>query len=169
MVTKRYPLSFGYRDLVAGNGYVAAVAAQGRTLAVQEADGVWLYGVHPGGIAGGGATEAAAHEEFRRMFKAVLYDIAAEAVDFEDFRGGVEEFFEDVDRRGEQEWLAASRKPTTAGGSPFLVLPESSVRPPKIEIQEVSGCGPAVNALDEGPVVVCACSRSGGVMRGATP
>ena len=88
------------------------------------------------------------------MFKAVLYDIAAEAVDFEDFRGGVEGFFEDVDRRGEQEWLAASRKPITAGGR--LALPKSSVRPPKVEIQEVSGCGPAVNALDEGPVVVCA-------------
>jgi hypothetical protein len=43
----RYPLLLGFRDLIAGNGFVASVALNGRALLVDEGDGFWMYGVNP--------------------------------------------------------------------------------------------------------------------------
>lgn len=40
----RYPLLFGFRDLIAGNGFVAGVAINGRALLVDEDDGFWIFG-----------------------------------------------------------------------------------------------------------------------------
>ena len=50
------PLIFTYRDLVYGTGILAEVRVRGRALAVTEQDGVWMYGVSPGGLAAPGAT-----------------------------------------------------------------------------------------------------------------
>ena len=50
-----YPLLFGFRDLVAGNGFVAGVNLNGRALLADEGDGFVMYGVNPGGIAAGGS------------------------------------------------------------------------------------------------------------------
>lgn len=154
---KRFPLIFGYRDLVSGNGYMAGVATQGRALVVEEGDeDFWIYGVNPGGIAGGGATQAAAHEDFRRMFKAVLYDIAEEAQSFEEFKHQVEESFFDVNRHMEEEWLAATRELSVADESLDLRVQKASSHPPKVKVREVSSGGPSVNELDEEPMAACA-------------
>lgn len=156
-MNKRYPLIFGYRDLVSGNGYVAGVATNGRALVVEEdVDDFWVYGVNPGGIAGGGATRGAAHEDFRRMFKAVLYDIAVEAQSFEEFKQRVEEFFNDVNPEVEEEWASATQAFSAESDSLDLRVQKASSHPPKIEIQEVSSVGPSVNQLDEEPIAACA-------------
>ena len=80
----RYPLLLGFRDLIAGNGFVASVALNGRALLVDEDDGFWMYGVNPGGLAAGGSTAAEALAEFRKDYRLVLFDIATEAEGFED-------------------------------------------------------------------------------------
>ena len=58
------PLIFTYRDLVYGTGILAEVRVRGRVLAVTEQDGVWMYGVNPGGLAAPGATIPEAHAAF---------------------------------------------------------------------------------------------------------
>ena len=89
----RYPLLLGFRDLVAGNGYIADIAlSNGRALLVDEGDGFWMYGVNPGGMAAGGASLGEAQAEFRTAYKSVLFDIAAEAESFEAFKAEVERF-----------------------------------------------------------------------------
>jgi hypothetical protein len=109
----RYPLLFGFRDLIAGNGFVAGVAVNGRALLVDEGDGFWMYGVNPGGLAGGGANHSEAQAEFRQGYRSVLFDIAAEAADFGSFRQQALRFFEETNEPTRQEWeeaLAEVRK-----------------------------------------------------------
>lgn len=71
-----YPLLFTFRDKVSGNGFLANVVAHGRSLASQEKDGWWIYGVEPGDLAAGGTTFAKAQCEFRKAFTTILFDIA---------------------------------------------------------------------------------------------
>jgi hypothetical protein len=102
-----YPLFFGFRDLIAGDGYVASVAVNGRALLAQEDDGFWMYGVNPGGLAAGGTTAAEAQSEFRNDYRLVLFDIATEAQSFEDFEREVLEFFNATNKPTAEEWEAA--------------------------------------------------------------
>jgi len=103
----RYPLLFGFRDLIAGNGFVAGVALNGRALIVDEDDGFWMYGVNPGGLAAGGSTASEALSEFRKDYRLVLFDIATEAPSFEDFERQVTEFFNAVNKPTASEWEEA--------------------------------------------------------------
>jgi len=103
----RYPLLLGFRDLIAGNGFVAAVALNGRALLVDEDDGFWMYGVNPGGLAAGGSTAAEALAEFRKDYRLVLFDIANEAESFEDFEREVSVFFNDTNKPTVSEWEEA--------------------------------------------------------------
>lgn len=100
----RYPILFGFRDLIAGNGFVAGVTVNGRALLVDEGDGYWMYGVNPGGVAAGGATATEAQSEFRVAYRSVLFDIAAEAMDFATFRTEVERFFNETNEPTKAEW-----------------------------------------------------------------
>lgn len=84
---KRYPLVFGLRDLIQGNG----------------------FGINPGGFAGTGSSPAEALESFRREYKAALYDMAEEARDFEAFQAQVRSFFENSGEIPAREWDAAVR------------------------------------------------------------
>lgn len=70
-----YPLLFGFRDTVQGNGYVARVAVDGRALMLVEPppEKVWIEGVTPGGFAASGHSQAAALESFRQSYLAVLF------------------------------------------------------------------------------------------------
>ena len=99
-----YPLLFGFRDLVAGNGFVAGVDLSGRALLVNEGDGFWMYGVNPGGIAAGGGTAGEAHSQFRSAYRSVLFDIAAEAVDYAEFEREVTSFVEATNQPTAAEW-----------------------------------------------------------------
>ena len=103
----RYPLFFGLRDLVAGNGFVAAVALEGRALLVDEGDGFWMYGVNPGGVAAGGKTHGEAQAEFRQRYRSVLFDLAAEAASFEEFQRAVAQFCEETNEPTAAEWEEA--------------------------------------------------------------
>ena len=100
----RYPILFGFQDLIAGNGFVAGVTVNGRALLVDEEDGYWMYGVNPGGIAASGATASEAQAEFRVIYRSVLFDAAAEAVDFASFRSEVERFFSETNEPTKTEW-----------------------------------------------------------------
>jgi hypothetical protein len=99
-----YPLLFGFSDVVAGSGYWARVAIDGRVLLVQDEDGAWLYGVQPGGIAGHGATVQEAHQDFRAGYRSVLADLAEEAENFTAFEALVSEFLNTVNRPNEAHW-----------------------------------------------------------------
>lgn len=104
----RYPLLFGFRDLIAGNGFVAGVALNGRALLAEEDDkDFWMYGVNPGGLAAGGSTAPEALSEFRKDYRLVLFDIATEAASFEDFERAVSEFFNAINKPTALEWEEA--------------------------------------------------------------
>ena len=99
-----YPLLFGFRDLIAGNGFVAGVDLSGRAVLVDEGDGFWMYGVNPGGVAAGGGTPGEAQSEFRSAYRSVLFDIAAEAKDYDDFEREVKSFVTATNKPTEAEW-----------------------------------------------------------------
>lgn len=100
----RYPILFGFKDLIAGNGFFASVAGNGRALLVDEGDGFWMYGVNPGGISAGGGNVAEAQFEFRLAYKSVLFDLAAEAAGFDEFKAQVEQFYLETNEPTAEEW-----------------------------------------------------------------
>ncbi len=102
-----YPLLFGFRDLIAGNGFVAGVDLSGRAVLVDEGDGFWMYGVNPGGVAAGGGTPGEAQSEFRSAYRSVLFDLAAEAKDYDDFEREVNSFVTATNKPTETEWNEA--------------------------------------------------------------
>lgn len=103
----RYPLLFGRRELIEGNGFIAAVAVNGRALLAEEDDEFWVEGVNPGGFAANGGSPSEALAEFNSAFRSVLFDIAAEAPDFEEFRAEVERFFAETNEPVAREWAEA--------------------------------------------------------------
>lgn len=103
----QYPLLFGYRDLVAGEGFLAGVALDGRALLVDEEDGAWVYGVSPGGLAAVGHDHSEATVRFREAYRLVLDDIAASAKSFDEFKAEVESFFAEVSKPTEEAWRRA--------------------------------------------------------------
>ena len=91
-----YPLLFGRRELLEGNGFIARVSVSGRALLVDEEGEFWMEGVSPGGLAGQGKSPHEALADFSVAFRAVLFDIAAEASTFEVFRQEVLRFFDET-------------------------------------------------------------------------
>ncbi len=106
-----YPILFGWMDLVVGQGFVAAVALNGRALLVDEGDGYWIYGVNPGGLAAGGRNQAEAQAQFRSAYRSVLFDIAAEADSFDNFKHEVESLVFDTCLPTAADWDTAVPKP----------------------------------------------------------
>jgi hypothetical protein len=101
------PLVFGYRDLIEGEGFVAVVEVYGRALLVQGDEEIWMNGVNPGGLAGGGGTRREALFDFRSGYQSVLFDLAEAAADFTDFQHRVEAFFHQTNRPNEADWTRA--------------------------------------------------------------
>lgn len=104
-----YPLVFGFYDVIAGTGFWAAVWIDGRAIMVDEDDGVWFYGVEPGGVAGHGVSAQEAHEDFRAGYRSVLADIADEAEDFSTFKTQVTDFLTTINRPNEAEWEESAK------------------------------------------------------------
>jgi hypothetical protein len=102
-----YPILFGRRELVEGNGFVARVALHGRLLLTAEENESWVEGVNPGGIAARGDSPAEALAEFCSEYRVVLFDIAAEAHSFQEFKAEVERFFNDPSPTAARDWEAA--------------------------------------------------------------
>lgn len=153
-----YPLLFDYKDLIAGNGFLAGVLVGGRALLIEDDDGIWMHGVTPGGIAADGESQKEATAAFRSVYRAALYDIAAEAVDFSHFQKAVSEFFEDENRIFRASWQKAVEQVRNGSvTSDWLEKrPADSGRGVKVvHVREKDGHGPSeapaeptLNALD---------------------
>lgn len=103
----KYPLFFTYRDLISGTGFLVQVTITGRVLLDTTADEYWMYGVQPGGIAGGGPNRDRAFLEFRSSYQSVLYDLILEAKTFEQFKSLVEVFFSEINQPNSKDWDTA--------------------------------------------------------------
>lgn len=103
-----YPIIFGLRDYIQGNGFLAVVAVEGRALLHEEEEGgAWVEGVNPGGFAATGHSVAEALEEFRRSYTAILFDIAEDATSFESFEEQCSRFFNGSAEIPAREWEQA--------------------------------------------------------------
>ncbi len=147
---KIYPLLIKFRDIIAGNGYVAQVAIDGRALLTVEEDGTnWVHGVQPGGVSGGDTEPACALNEFKTRYQSVLYDIAIEAATFADFEREVRAFFEEVNADDVKDWeeaLAEVRR-TNASLTNLPTMRAENV-PSNIQIVLVSHAQPQLNQFD---------------------
>ncbi|HTG32522.1 MAG TPA: hypothetical protein VLB76_06285 [Thermoanaerobaculia bacterium] len=105
-----YPLLFGRREKVEGNGFIARVAVSGRVLLTDEDGEFWVEGVNPGGLAATGNSASEALAQFCQDFLAVLFDIASEAEDFDHFRDQVGKFFSETSAPALEDWEEAVRQ-----------------------------------------------------------
>ncbi len=103
----RFPLLFGRRELVEGNGFVARVVVHGRALLVDEDGEFWVEGVNPGGFAAHGATTGEALAQLCEELRTILFDIATGTRTFEEFRLEAERFFAETNETAEAEWKEA--------------------------------------------------------------
>ncbi len=146
------PFLFTYKDAVYGNGFLADVNAFGRVLARQEDDGWWFYGVTPGDLAASGASLVEAHAEFRKGFRAILFDIAEEVQSFEDFKSSVEAFFHQSNAVTLNEWDTAVEEVRRVGldkKTDMLVRPANSKPVVEVAMKEQRDFTTADNILDE--------------------
>jgi hypothetical protein len=158
-----YPLLFGYQDLIAGAGFIAGVRIDGCALIDDDHDEeVWVYGVQPGGLAADGASQIEATSEFRSIYRKALFDIAASASDFDDFKAEVEYFFNDVNdvlrvdwedartrvREGsvESDWLKKRISTSSSFSLEVVQISEASSTSPKA--QRTSSPSPTQNKPD---------------------
>lgn len=152
MLVKSYPIVFSFRDLIAGNGFVVGVEIDGRALLVEESSSdVWLYGVQPGGVAGGDATREVALMEFKRNYLSVLFDMAAEADSFESFEKDMRQFFFDENSPNAQEWAQAlARVRAESVSLDDMESVNADERPPRIEVHllDTQKLKPSVNEFD---------------------
>ncbi len=102
-----YPLLFARRELIKGNGFVAKVAVSGRALLTDEEGEVWVEGINPGGFAANGKSHSEALAEFGAAFRTVLFDVAAGAKSFKEFRAEVNRFFEETNVPALRDWEEA--------------------------------------------------------------
>lgn len=103
----RYPLLFGRRELVEGNGFIAGVAVSGRALLSEEDGEYWVEGVNPGGFAASGDSPNEALARFCDELRAILFDIVADVPTFEAFKEEVERFFHETSEPARVEWEQA--------------------------------------------------------------
>ena len=151
MSANTYPLVFAFRDAIVGKGFVADVAVQGRVLLTDEADGdVWMFGVQPGGVAGGGGNRSEAFHEFKKSYLSVLFDSAVECASFADFESDVKRFFSEVNAPNEKVWLNALAAVREGKLSlPNLGSTNADLWLPSIEIRHIDQqASPSANAFD---------------------
>lgn len=138
---KEHPIMITLQDAIAGDGFLARITLSGRALMRKEGDGKWwMYGVAPAGIAASGLNVDETFLRFRTRYKEILFDIAEESDNFEDFKTEVNRFFteKDADTQDADLWeraLAAVRGGCPPPG-PFAHLPRATPEssPAKIEI-----------------------------------
>ena len=151
---KRYPLIFGLRDLIEGEGFVAGVVVEGRALVHEEDDGsLWIEGVNPGGFSAVGESPAAALEDFRRSYRAVLFDIASDAASFEEFQQGVQEFFDGAAEIPAREWLEAVEDVRAGRVDADWLGKQSADSPTGIKVKLIWKPSAENNAVEEGAAI----------------
>ncbi len=144
-----YPLLFGRRELVEGNGFVARVAVSGRALLVDENEECWIEGVNPGGFAATGKSPREALAELGAAFRAVLFDIASGAGSFQDFRDEVQRFFEETNAPALHDWEEAVRRVKTGQLDADWLSKRPAETKLGVEVVEVSRPAAANNELGE--------------------
>ncbi len=144
-----YPLLFGFRDLVAGNGFVAGVNLNGRALLAEEGDGFVMYGVNPGGLAAGGSNRGEAQAEFRQSYRSVLFDIAAEAQDFAEFERQVRDFVDETNGPTAAEWDEAVLRVRSGEVSADWLPKRKAESRIGVEVVLLEHPSPSANILDE--------------------
>jgi hypothetical protein len=137
-----FPLIYGFRELVAGNGFVAGVEVNGRLLLRFEEGEWWAHGVEPGGLSAEGSSELEAYRSFRATLREVLVDSAVLTDGFESFKTDVEGLCAQRNDGWEAEWQEAReavRSGRLAAEGQLAELPR--------ETKEVR-CGMSVVRLD---------------------
>lgn len=158
MAISTYPLLFGFRDCVFGKGYAAGVSTDGRALLRKEPEGdFWMYGVSPGGVAGGGSDQQRAYQTFRENFRAVLFDFAEEAESFEEFEELVRKFFNAVNKPREVEWNVALLAVRSGEiDADWLCKKSADSSPVQVQVKRLQHLTPDLNELDQDPRVAAA-------------
>jgi hypothetical protein len=124
-----HPLMLTFRDAVSGAGFLAGITLSGRALMRKEDDGKWwMYGVRPAGLAESGITIEETFSHFHGRYQEILFDLAQETTDFEQFRQEVEAFFyePDADYEDERIWedsLKAIRSGEASAPEDFADVP----------------------------------------------
>ncbi len=152
-----YPLVFGFRTSVLGEGWVAGVEVCGAAVVTKETDGEYIaHGLKPGGVAGVGSTVTEAYLAYKEEVQTVLYDMAGNA-SFEGFREGVVEFFDSADAWGEGKF-AEGRLMVAAGkvDSSLPVEPKPELRASVVELELRSKNSPVLSAGEDLPVRLAA-------------
>ena len=102
------PLLFNYLDTIPYKGNLFEFSVQGRILLAKEEDGeIWVYGVNPGGLAGGGDTIEEAISNFRNNYRTMLFDLSAEAFDIDSLKNEVEKFIYQENSFNAEAWEKA--------------------------------------------------------------
>ena len=131
------PLYFDFREVVEGDGFIAALRMRGRVTGMRDFGSYWIYGVNPGGLAQSGDDLASAGANFRRALTEVLFDFAEEASDFDRFREEVRSFLNETDDGSTEEWVEARRQ-VRAGPVPEVGLrAETAELDPRLEIRNL--------------------------------
>lgn len=147
----RYPIIFGLRDIVQGEGYLAGVEVQGRALMHDEGDDhVWIEGVNPGGFTGTGHSPTEALEDFRKAYSAILYDIALEAGSFREFKREVEALFANAGELPQREWDEAVQDVRAGRVRADWLGKRSAETPLGIRVAELKKPSAKQNKVEEG-------------------
>jgi hypothetical protein len=141
----QHPILITLRDVISGDGFLAGITLSGRALMRQEDGAWWMYGVRPAPIAESGETIEEAFSRFRNRYKEVLFDMAQESGDFEQFKASVERFFyeSDADSEDEHLWeeaLRAIRAANCVPPEPFAKLPREAPesKPSQITVERLN-------------------------------
>jgi hypothetical protein len=140
-----HPILITLRDVISGDGFLAGITLSGRALMRQEDGAWWMYGVRPAPIAESGETIDEAFSRFRNRYKEVLFDLAQESRDFDEFKASVERFFyesdeDSADERSWEEALKAIRAANCAPPEPFAKLPREAAesKPSQITVERLN-------------------------------
>ena len=137
------PLYFDLRQVVVGNGFVAAVRLRGRATGMEDFGSIWIYGVNPGALAGHGPDLKTAWANFRHSLGLVLFDLAELAADFGAFRRALSKYLLATDRESVDEWIEARRE-VRGGRVPEVDFPrESDDLEPELQVRDLTTAGPS--------------------------
>lgn len=102
-----YPVMFTVRDVVTGNGFLAGVTTTGRVIAREEDSKWWMHGVRPTGISAFGDNPREAFLRFRETYKNVLFDIAEDCKNYDDFKKEIDSLYAQTNEVEEEGWKSA--------------------------------------------------------------
>ena len=139
-MTRKFPLLFGFHEVVLCKGFVAGVTVQaGRALVEEEAPGEWwVSGVNPGALADGGKSFSEAIQNFCGRFRKVLADYASDANEIRDFKASLESFFNSSDPETLAEWDEARAEMRKGGQTINDLVKDAKPKKPTIIVKQLN-------------------------------